>query len=176
MLIAFGDASCGEQRLGAFLQAAIAAGDTTIGSGGDGSPAGAFAFGADFRGDFHVLTLPLWADLRKWKRLWAGVEGRGKAATDFQKSSYRRDRRETLRRTRRKPISRFGLAGWVGAEGLLGGCVFYHLQKDAGFGAQGAAAGVNYIEAALQGFGVEELHGGEFVEANFASHGELREE
>ena len=48
----------------------------------------------------------------------------------------------------------------AGATGSLGGGVFYHLQEDAGFEAEGEAAGVDYVETALEGFGVEEFYGG----------------
>ena len=92
MLVAFGDVGGGEQGLGALLQFAIAAGDTTVGTGRDRAPAGAFALGTDFRGDFHVLTLHLERTFRKWKKLCGGVEGIGKAATDWRGSENRNHR------------------------------------------------------------------------------------
>ena len=51
-----------------------------------------------------------------------------------------------------------------------------HLQEHADFGAQGTMAGMNHVEAAPQGFGVEEFNGGEFTRAEFASDGELGQE
>src|SRR5277367_5118594 len=70
----------------------------------------------------------------------------------------------------------FCFAGCVGSEWFLGGRVFDHFQEDTGFGTQGTATGMDYIEAALQWFGVEEFHGGEFTEADFASDGKLGQE
>src|SRR5580698_326135 len=71
VLVTFGDAGCGQQGLGTILQFAIAAGYATVGAVGDWAPAGAFAFGADFSRDFHVLTLHLWMGFRKCKGLCA---------------------------------------------------------------------------------------------------------
>src|SRR5580693_7650819 len=124
VLVALRNAGGGEQRLGALLKAAIATYDTAVGPLSDRTPAGAFALGANFHSYFHTID-------------FASSGG----SSQVQKAGCL-CRCCGERRKRRSPV----FAGRVRTEGFLSSRVFDHLQEDAGLGAQGTAAGMNYVK------------------------------